>query len=97
MNISFELDRFVLAQDPVYETVCDELRRGRKSTHWMRYIFSQITGLGHSALSQTYAISGLDGSPGLFVSSCLGTEIERLQATRDGREGKIRPRHLRQP
>ena len=31
MNISFELDRFVLAQDQVYETVCDELRRGRKS------------------------------------------------------------------
>jgi uncharacterized protein (DUF1810 family) len=60
MNIAFELDRFVLAQDLVYETVCDELRRGRKSTHWMRYIFSQITGLGHSALSQTYAISGPD-------------------------------------
>lgn len=52
----FNLERFVEAQDPVYEHVCEELREGRKRSHWMWFIFPQIRGLGHSSMAQHYAI-----------------------------------------
>ncbi|HWT96944.1 MAG TPA: DUF1810 domain-containing protein [Terriglobales bacterium] len=51
------LDRFVDAQDPVFDQVCMELRAGRKRSHWMWFIFPQITGLGLSAMSRKYAIA----------------------------------------
>ncbi len=56
----FNLERFVSAQDPVYAAVEQELAAGHKRTHWMWFIFPQIAGLGFSAMSQRYAISGLD-------------------------------------
>ena len=55
----FDLARFTAAQDPFIEEVRAELAAGRKLTHWMWFIFPQITGLGLSAMSQRYAISGL--------------------------------------
>ena len=51
-----DLDRFVAAQAPVYATALAELRRGRKQSHWMWFIFPQIAGLGSSAMAQHYAI-----------------------------------------
>jgi uncharacterized protein (DUF1810 family) len=51
------LDRFVEAQDPVFDQVCVELRAGRKRSHWMWFIFPQIIGLGLSAMSRKYAIA----------------------------------------
>jgi uncharacterized protein (DUF1810 family) len=53
----FNLQRFVEAQDPVFDEVCAELRSGRKQSHWMWFIFPQIKGLGHSSTAQYYAIS----------------------------------------
>jgi uncharacterized protein (DUF1810 family) len=53
----YSLERFVQAQDAVYERVCDELRAGRKTSHWMWFIFPQIAGLGYSGMAQRYAIS----------------------------------------
>jgi uncharacterized protein (DUF1810 family) len=52
----FDLHRFVAAQAPVYERVVAELKRGRKSSHWMWFIFPQAAGLGRSAMSERYAI-----------------------------------------
>ncbi len=52
----FNLERFVNAQEGVYERALAELKHGRKRTHWMWYIFPQIEGLGHSATAQYYAI-----------------------------------------
>ena len=52
----FNLRRFISAQDPVYSAVRDELRGGRKRTHWMWFIFPQIDGLGFSSTSRHYAI-----------------------------------------
>ena len=48
--------RFIIAQEPVYSAVRDELRGGRKRTHWMWFIFPQIDGLGFSSTSRHYAI-----------------------------------------
>ena len=53
------LERFLEAQDPVFEEVCSELRAGSKRSHWMWFIFPQMKGLGHSSMATYYAISGL--------------------------------------
>lgn len=60
MSDDYNLRRFLDAQERVYDTVLDELRAVRKSSHWIRFIFPQITGLGHSAMAQQFAIGSLD-------------------------------------
>ena len=57
MTDEYNLHRFLDAQERVYDTVLDELRAGRKSSHWIWFIFPQITGLGHSAMAQQFAIT----------------------------------------
>ena len=56
MTGSFELDRFVAAQQGVMDAVRNELRQGRKTTHWMWFVFPQVAGLGHSATARRFAI-----------------------------------------
>jgi Protein of unknown function (DUF1810) len=51
MTDSFDLQRFLDAQEPVYLRVLAELRRGQKQSHWMWFIFLQLAGLGHSAMA----------------------------------------------
>jgi uncharacterized protein (DUF1810 family) len=60
MDDPFNLNRFVEAQNPVYDQVCKELRNGRKTSHWMWFIFPQIAGLGFSSMSRRFSISSLD-------------------------------------
>lgn len=50
------LERFIEAQEQSYETALNEIKKGRKRSHWMWYIFPQIKGLGHSSTAQYYAI-----------------------------------------
>jgi uncharacterized protein (DUF1810 family) len=56
----FHLQRFLDAQAPVIGRVREELRGGRKRSHWMWFVFPQIAGLGYSAMAQRYAIGSLD-------------------------------------
>ena len=56
----FDLNRFVTAQAPVFAAALDELRAGRKRSHWMLFIFPQLRGLGHSAMAEFYGIGSLD-------------------------------------
>jgi uncharacterized protein (DUF1810 family) len=56
MDDPYDLARFVAAQEPVYAQALDELRRGRKQSHWMWFIFPQLAGLGLSATSRHFAI-----------------------------------------
>jgi uncharacterized protein (DUF1810 family) len=58
-----DLVRFVDAQAQVYGRVIEELTCGRKRTHWIWFIFPQLTGLGHSALAQRYAIRDYSREP----------------------------------
>ena len=55
-----DLTRFLFAQEDVFETALSELRRGRKESHWMWFVFPQLAGLGHSAMARRYAIRDLD-------------------------------------
>ena len=51
--------RFLEAQQPVFATALQEIRNGRKTSHWMWYIFPQISGLGSSGMSRLYAIKDM--------------------------------------
>ena len=72
---SFSLDRFVKAQDEVYEQVLRELRAGRKETHWMWFVFPQIAGLGQSSMSRYYAISSLEEAKRYLQHPLLGRRL----------------------
>ena len=75
MSASYDLDRFVIAQQGVYEGVLDELRRGRKVGHWIWFIFPQVAGLGYSAMSQQYAMSSLDEARAYLAHPVLGARL----------------------
>ncbi|MGA8918243.1 MAG: DUF1810 domain-containing protein [Pseudolabrys sp.] len=70
-----DLVRFVEAQAQVYRQVVDELTDGRKRTHWMWFIFPQLTGLGHSVMAQRYAIHDLDQARRYLADPILGSRL----------------------
>ena len=71
----FNLSRFVSAQAHDYETARDELRSGRKRTHWMWYIFPQIDGLGFSSMSKLYAIKSRAEAQAYLEHPVLGPRL----------------------
>jgi len=71
----FDLDRFVEAQAPVYADVLRELREGRKRTHWMWFVFPQLSGLGHSPMAQYYGIASLDEARAYLTHPLLGPRL----------------------
>lgn len=75
MSDAFHLERFVAAQDPVYAEVVAELGAGRKTSHWMWFVFPQMAGLGHSAMARRYAISSLDEARAYFKHPILGARL----------------------
>jgi uncharacterized protein (DUF1810 family) len=76
-----DLQRFRLAQDPVYEAVLGELRRGRKTGHWMWFVFPQLAGLGHSEMSRRYAIGSLAEARAYLADAILGARLRECVAT----------------
>jgi uncharacterized protein (DUF1810 family) len=80
----FDLERFVQAQDlgGTYEHALAELHRGRKTSHWMWFVFPQIAGLGSSPMAQRYAIGSLDEARAYLEHPVLGPRIvETARAT----------------
>ena len=77
MNDPFQLERFVTAQDQggVYEAAVEELRAGRKRSHWMWFVFPQIAGLGQSPISRRYAISSLAEAWAYLAHPVLGPRL----------------------
>jgi uncharacterized protein (DUF1810 family) len=74
----FDLMRFVLAQEGVYETALSEVKSGRKVSHWMWYIFPQLRGLGHSSMSRKYGISGIAEAQAYLEHPILGERLIRI-------------------
>ena len=60
MHDDHNLDRFLSAQDDAYDTALDELKSGRKRSHWIWFVFPQIAGLGQSPTAQHYGIASLE-------------------------------------
>lgn len=71
----FNLQRFVSAQARDYNTAREELRNGRKRTHWIWYIFPQIDGLGHSPTSKHYAIKSKQEAQQYLDHPLLGARL----------------------
>lgn len=84
----FNLQRFVDAQAPVYEQVLRELRAGRKTSHWMWFIFPQLHGLGFSPMSVRYAISGPDEASAYDAHPVLGPRLRECTALVNAVEDK---------
>ena len=74
-SMPFDLERFVAAQDGVYEGVLRELRQGRKTSHWIWFIFPQVAGLGQSDLSRFYGIESLAEAGAYLDHPVLGPRL----------------------
>jgi uncharacterized protein (DUF1810 family) len=89
----FDLQRFVDAQDRVYEQVLDELRAGRKRSHWIWFVFPQIAGLGSSATAARYAIASLEEARAYVNHDVLGPRLRActrlVNAVQDRSIGEI--------
>jgi uncharacterized protein (DUF1810 family) len=71
----FDFQRFIAAQNEVYDTALRELRRGRKQSHWMWFIFPQLAGLGSSPMAQRYAIQNIDEAHAYLRHEILGPRL----------------------
>jgi uncharacterized protein (DUF1810 family) len=78
MTKQYNLERFVEAQQSQYETALAEIRRGRKQSHWMWYIFPQIQGLGFSEMSRYYAIEDLREAEAYLQHPVLGSRLTAI-------------------
>jgi uncharacterized protein (DUF1810 family) len=88
MTDPFNLQRFLDAQSFVYPRVLDELRSGRKQSHWIWFIFPQLAGLGHSARAQRFAISSREEAIAYLRQDVLGARLRECTALVNAVEGR---------
>ena len=75
-----DLERFVTAQQELYEQALREVQAGEKRSHWMWFIFPQIAGLGLSGMAQRYAIRGRDEAVAYLQHPVLGARLREITA-----------------
>jgi uncharacterized protein (DUF1810 family) len=87
-----ELERFLAAQDGgTYARAVAELRAGRKTSHWMWFVFPQITGLGRSPTAQRYAISSLEEARAYLAHPVLGARLRESAQLLTEQPGRSAP------
>ena len=69
------LERFIKAQEYNYKIALDEIRKGRKESHWIWYIFPQISGLGYSDMAKYYGINDLEEAKTYIDNVILGDRL----------------------
>jgi uncharacterized protein (DUF1810 family) len=86
----FDLDRFVAAQDAAgsYQQAVAELQTGRKTSHWMWYVFPQVAGLGQSPTSKLYALSSVDEASDYLAHPVLGPRLRECAEILAGLSGR---------
>ena len=72
------LERFIKAQDHTYEVALNEIKAGRKRSHWIWFIFPQMKGLGFSHMSQFYGIENIDEAREYLANPVLGTRLVEI-------------------
>jgi len=70
-----QFDHFILAQEPIYDSVLTELQAGKKKSHWMWFIFPQIAGLGRSPLAQRFALASIQQATEYLHHPILGPRL----------------------
>ncbi|MBY5661105.1 DUF1810 domain-containing protein [Rhizobium leguminosarum] len=76
-DIDYKLHRFIDAQNGIYERALLELKAGRKTSHWMWFIFPQIAGLGTSAMAERYAIRSAEEAAAYLADPILSSRLLR--------------------
>jgi uncharacterized protein (DUF1810 family) len=86
----FDLERFVDAQDrgATYDRAVGELRRGRKTGHWMWFVFPQVAGLGRSEISRRFSISSLTEAGAYLDHPVLGPRLAECVAVLSELDGR---------
>ena len=84
----FDLKRFVEAQARVYPSVLEELRAGRKRSHWMWFIFPQLRGLGSSPMAARFGISSLEEAREYLRHELLGPRLLECTQLVNGVQGR---------
>ena len=84
----YDLDRFVEAQQGVYAGALAELERGRKTSHWMWFVFPQLSGLGSSAMAHRYAVTSLEEAQAYLAHSLLGARLRECAVAAVGPAGR---------
>lgn len=75
-----DLTRFLDAQNQLYLKALSEIQNGKKQSHWMWYIFPQLVGLGHSEMSQRYALNDLDHAQAYLDHPVLGRHLVEISS-----------------
>lgn len=91
MGDTYDLQRFIDAQESIYSEVLHELESGRKTGHWIWYIFPQIQGLGRSWMAEKFAIASLEEAEAYLKHPLLGArlrECTQLVISIEGRDIK---------
>ena len=76
----YDVSRFIEAHKRAYPTALAEIRRGRKMSHWMWYIFPQVAGLGSSSTAQYYSISGLEEARAFLADETLRHNLVEISS-----------------
>ncbi|MGO8246378.1 DUF1810 domain-containing protein [Rhizobium johnstonii] len=76
-DIDYKLHRFIDAQNGIYERALSELKAGRKTSHWMWFVFPQIAGLGTSAMAEKYAIRSAEEAAAYLADPILSSRLLR--------------------
>jgi uncharacterized protein (DUF1810 family) len=84
----YDLERFVIAQNPVFEQVRAELRDGRKQSHWIWFIFPQLKGLGTSAMANEYGIGSRGEAVAYVKHATLGPRLRECTQLVNAIEGR---------
>lgn len=72
----YGLERFIAAQDRVYESVREELAAGKKTSHWMWFVFPQLQALGRSAVAKHFGIESRDEALAYWQHPVLGKRLK---------------------
>jgi uncharacterized protein (DUF1810 family) len=75
MSNNYNLERFIEAQQNDYAVALSEIKRGKKRSHWMWYIFPQVLGLGFTSVSMQYGIKDLDEATAYLNDETLGKRL----------------------
>ncbi len=73
-----DLNRFIEAQKDVYDIALQEIKNGRKTSHWMWYIFPQLSGLGRTSMANYYGISDLEEAKSYLTDEVLGSRLREI-------------------
>jgi uncharacterized protein (DUF1810 family) len=87
-NDPYNLERFVTAQNDVFDDVRAELRSGRKESHWMWFVFPQLRGLGHSSMASRFGISSREEAEAYLQHPVLGPRLRECTRLVNQVEGR---------